>query len=80
MYGDSSTPHELVDRLSDTHVQKVEKLLEALTECPAERAIRLAPADDEPVTRIEDDLIRDSEADSRPPILLEDLLAEFRIK
>jgi hypothetical protein len=72
--------HELVDNLPDSHVQKVEKLLEALTESPPERAIRLAPADDEPVTAFEGDAIRDSEADSRAPALLEELLAEFRIK
>jgi hypothetical protein len=72
--------HELIDRLPATDVPRVEKLLEALTESPAERAIRLAPADDEPVTAFEGDAIRDSEADSRPPALLEELLAEFRIK
>ena len=72
--------HELIDRLPATDVPKVEKLLEALTESPVERAMRLAPPDDEPVTAFEADAIRDAEADSRPPILLEDLLAEFRIK
>ena len=78
--GDRQRVHELVDRLPDTDVPAVEKLLESLTESPAERAIRLAQPDDEPVTDAEGKAIREAESDTRPPIPLEDLLAEFRIK
>jgi len=46
--------HELVHRLPDTDVPAVEKLLESLTASPAERAIRLAKPDDEPVTSDEE--------------------------
>jgi len=72
--------HQLVDRLPDSDVAPVEKLLESLTESPAARAARLAPADDEPVTPVEEKAILEAESDSRPPVPLEDLLAEYRIK
>jgi predicted exporter len=72
--------HELVDRLPDSDVPAVEKLLESLTESPAERAIRLAPPDDEPVTAADARAIAEAESDSRPPVPLEDLLAEYRVK
>ncbi len=72
--------HHLVDRLPETDVPTVERLLEALTESPAHRAIRLAPADDEPVTAAEDEAIRQAEADSRPAVPLEELLGEFGVQ
>jgi len=72
--------HELVDRLPETDVPAVEKLLESLTESPAERAIRLAQPDDEPVSDAEDRAIREAESDTRPPVPLENLLAEYRTK
>lgn len=72
--------HELIDRLPDTDVPAVEKLLESLTESPAERAIRLAQPDDEPVTKNEEQAIREAESDTRPPVPLEDLLTEYRLK
>jgi hypothetical protein len=70
--------HQLVDRLPETDVPAVEKLLESLTELPAERAIRLAQPDDEPVTDAEEQAIREAESDTRPPVSLEKLLAEYR--
>jgi hypothetical protein len=72
--------HELVDRLPEADVPSVEKLLQSLTESPAERAIRLAPPDDEPVTAVEDEAIQEAESDARPRVLLEKLLAEYRVK
>jgi len=63
-----------------TDVPAVEKLLESLTESPVERAIRIAQPDDEPVTKTEEQAIREAESDSRPPVPLEDLLAEYRMK
>jgi len=72
--------HELVDRLPESDVPAVEKLLESLTESPAERAIRLAQPDDEPVSDAEDRAIREAESDTRPPVPLENLLAEYRTK
>ena len=50
---DRQRVYELVDRLPDTDVPAVEKLLESLTESQAERAIKLAQPDDEPVTKTE---------------------------
>jgi hypothetical protein len=64
---DRQRVHELVDRLPDTDVPVVEKLLESLTELPAERAIRLAQPDDEPLTRREEQAIREAESDTQPP-------------
>jgi predicted exporter len=77
---DRQRVHELVDRLPDTDVPAVEKLLESLTESPAERAIRLAQPDDEPVTKSEKQAIHEAESDKRPPVPLEDVLAEHRMK
>ncbi len=77
---DRQRVHELVDRLPDTDVPAVEKLLESLTESPVERAIRIAQPDDEPVTKTEEQAIREAESDTRPPVPLEDLLAEYRMK
>ncbi len=72
--------HELVDRLPEADVPSVEKLLQSLTESPAERAIRLALPDDEPVTAAEEEAIQEAESDTRPPVPLEKLLAEYRVK
>ena len=72
--------HELIDRLPDADAATVEKLLEALTEPPAKRAIRLAPPDDEPVTTAEEEAIRVAESDSRPPVPFDELLSEFGVK
>ena len=72
--------HELVDRLPDSDVPAIEKLLESLTESPIERAMRLAPEDDEPVTPADARAIADAESDTRPPVPLEKLLAEYRVK
>jgi len=72
--------HELVDRLPDSDVPVVEKLLESLTESPAERAIRLAPPDDEPVTAADERAIAEAESDTRPPVPFGELLAEYRMK
>jgi hypothetical protein len=77
---DRQRVHELVDRLPDTDVPAVEKLLESLTESPSERAIRLAQPDDEPVTKSEEQAIHEAESDKRPPVPLEDVLAEHRMK
>jgi len=71
---------ELVDRLPEADVPSVEKLLQSLTESPAERAIRLALPDDEPVTAAEEEAIQEAESDTRPPVPLEKLLAEYRVK
>jgi len=72
--------HELVDRLPDSDVPAIEKLLESLTETPAARAVRLAPPDDEPVTSADERAIAEAESDTRPPVPLEELLAEYRMK
>jgi hypothetical protein len=72
--------HQLVDRLPDSDVPAIEKLLESLTETPAARAVRLAPRDDVPVTVAEESAIAEAESDTRPPIPLEKLLAEYRMK
>ena len=72
--------HHLVNRLPDRDVPTIERLLESLTESPAERAIRLAPTDDEPVTPADEQAIRQAESDPRPPVPLEELLDEFRMK
>ena len=71
---------ELVGRLPEADVPSVEKLLQSLTESPAERAIRLALPDDEPVTAAEEEAIQEAESDTRPPVPLEKLLAEYRVK
>jgi hypothetical protein len=42
--------------------------------------MNLAQPDDEPVTEAEEQAIREAESDTRPPVPLEDLLAEYQMK
>jgi hypothetical protein len=72
--------HDLIDRLDSDHVSTIERLLEALTESPAQRAMRLAPPDDEPVTAADEEAIRAAESDSRPPVPFEEIAKEFGLK
>jgi hypothetical protein len=70
----------MVDRFPDSDVPAIEKLLESLTEGPSVRAMRLALPDDEPVTAAEEAAISEAESDTRTPVPLEDLLAEYGMK
>lgn len=72
--------HELIERLAPSQVSAVVGLLEAMLD-PVSRAIANAPADDEPITAVEEKALDESREwlKHNPPIPHEQVLAELGV-
>lgn len=70
--------HQLIDRLPQTQVEAVVRLLEAMLD-PVSRAIANAPIDDEPITPEEEKALDEAREwfKHNPGIPFEEVLAEF---